>query len=248
LKREWNKKGLYWYNDIFGCGDYEEFKAQILEHMEKYWLHSRWNSWNNFYSCENAKSYLWTPSIIENYKVYQCKRRVEASINKDLNYYPYEFCLWLERLCSSIFKLLVERGDIDHEDLLLIGLNINACGKSGLAFHKDIIKNYGYGDVVVNLILSGGGFVVLSESKASNDQKYGVWLGAGDCYVISNSSRFDYFHIVTTTASKCKNVARDREGVLKVEFKPDELRMSLTLRYFYNRERKPKEMFDVDLK
>lgn len=69
----------------------------------------------------------------------------------------------------------------------------------------------GYGNVIVNLILSGSGFVVLSDSISGNAQKLGGWLGAGYCYLISSSYRFGYFHKVSATAVKCKNVARDRE-------------------------------------
>jgi hypothetical protein len=162
-------------------------------------------------------------------------------------FYPYEFSSWLETLCRTILSFLTEKRSIDCKDLLFIGLNVNVCGKSGLAFHKDTVSNYGYGDVVVNLILSGSGFVVLSESKTGNVPKYGIWLGAGDCYVISNSSRFDYFHNVTTTGAKPRNVSKDRGGILNVEFRPNEIRMSLTLRFFYNRDRKPNEVFDCDL-
>lgn len=172
---------------------------------------------------------------------------MKSTIIKDLNNHPYEFCSWLETLCNSMFKLMVEKGNVDCKNLLLIGLNINACGKSGLALHKDTINNYGYGDVVVNLILSGGGFVVLSESKTRNASKHGIWLGAGDCYVISNSSRLDYFHGISTFAPKSKNVSKDKDCVLTVEFKPDDMRISLTLRFFYSRERNPGEMFDCDL-
>jgi hypothetical protein len=248
LKREWNEKGFCWFNNVFDYQDYKVFGDQVLGPLETFWPHLKWHSWSNSYSNESAKAYLWTPSIIENFKVYKKKRNSTASITKDLNHYPFEFSSWLESLCGSVFNLLVKKGGVNSKDLLLIGLNINACGKNGLVFHKDTITNNGYGDVVVNLILSGGGFVVLSDSRTGNAQKHGVWLGAGDCYLISNSSRFDYFHKVTTTAIKCKNVGRNKSDVLKVEFRPEEIRMSLTLRYFYNRDRNPGEMFDIDLK
>jgi hypothetical protein len=246
LKKEWNEKGLYWFNNIFDYNNHNELKDQILSPFKNFWSDLRWHSWSNSYSNESAKSYLWTPSIDDNYKLYQSKRKVKSSITKDMNI-SYKFCSWLERLCGSVAKLIVEKSDINCNDLLLIGLNINACGKSGLAFHKDTCKNNGYGEVIVNLVLSGGGFVVLSESKTRNASKYGIWLGAGDCYVISDSSRFKYFHKVTTAVAKAKNVARERDGVLSVEFKPEEMRMSLTLRFFYNRDRNPNELFDCDL-
>lgn len=133
------------------------------------------------------------------------------------------------------------------EQLLLIGVYINACGHTGIPLHKDSVTNKGYGDVIVTLILSGGGFISFSEKKSQAAFKFGIWFGPGDCYIMSGSSRYEYFHQVLTHGTVCKNVATSRQGSVQLNFKPEQVRMSLTLRFFYNRERREEELFDSDV-
>jgi hypothetical protein len=56
LKKEWNEKRLFWFNNIFCYLDYNKFNDKILLRFERLWPKLRWNSWDNSYSSESAKS------------------------------------------------------------------------------------------------------------------------------------------------------------------------------------------------
>lgn len=188
-----------------------------------------------------------TSTVAHNYAIYERRRDVKSTIDGDLSKYPRTILFCLDKIVLDISKKLALKVGISFEDLLPIGLNFNVCGNSGLAPHIDLCRNGDFGDFIVNLIITGGGFVVFSESKAKTTACCGFWLGPGDIYLISKSARFNFFHKVITAGAKSRRIARTISGVQKVEFDPKGIRLTLTLRYFYNRDKLQDELFDKDL-
>ncbi|KAI3657181.1 hypothetical protein MP638_000305 [Amoeboaphelidium occidentale] len=218
-----------------------------MDKVEEIWHLLLWKSWNNAYSTKFAKAFLWTDRIAENYREYKRNRKVKLSNYAVTEPYPRGSIEWLNSLTDKVISSLSRHGNVDLEQLKLISVNINACCKSGLTFHKDTITNDGYGDIVVNLILSGGGFIVFSESQSAKDKTFCLWLGPGDLYVISGASRFKFYHGVQTCGTQLKNVAKRVKEVLRVPYNPNETRMSITFRFYYDRQKKAGEIFDINL-
>ncbi|KAI3657477.1 hypothetical protein MP638_002740 [Amoeboaphelidium occidentale] len=247
LQMEWNTNGLHWYTNFFDYGSFNLLKQEIIDKLEEVWPYLLWNSWDNAYSKKFAKAYVWTDRIATNYREYKQIREVESSNYILIEPYPSESIEWINNLTERVTSILGSRKGVDMKQLKLISVNVNVCCDSGLTIHKDTIRNDGYGDLVVNLIVSGGGYIVVSASKKTSEDQHCLWLGSGDLYVISGSSRFSYYHGVQTFGTEVKNVALKTKGILKVPFNPAETRISLTFRYYYDRPRKIGEMFDIDL-
>ncbi|KAI3658647.1 hypothetical protein MP638_006429 [Amoeboaphelidium occidentale] len=245
---EWEKKGLLLFRNCLSYATHSDYRINILDQLKSFWRFLDWKSWNNVSSAGSAKAYVFSYDMLDNHNHYWNRRNPKLSLRANLEFRSSLITSWVHEISDSLFQKLIKSNKIECDSLLLIGANLNACGNAGLVLHRDLVKNEGYGDVIFNLVLTGGAFVVLAESVSNDKSNERVWLGPGDAYVICNKARFEYYHGIETVGANKRKILERNEGVEEVGFMPNNIRLSLTLRYFYNREKKLHERFDIDLK
>jgi hypothetical protein len=123
----------------------------------------------------------------------------------------------------------------------LIEAHLNRQRFQDLVLHKDTDAEEGGGDVILNIVLTGGAYIVLEipdpDGCSSKDNSIFTYVGSGGLYLLQGYSRNACRHGVVSTTTRPDEqflppVPDIGPRCVNPPFNPDYDRISMTLRFW----------------